>query len=288
MVDDRMPPLLTIGQRVRIINPSSLHAPSRLIALAILINLAFGILDPALVLGVHRRRHADRKQPALLGIAKGYIAVFTAKFTALVQHPQITLDANLDRAPLLQQALSFCPEPINDSVDLHRTVLYTNHRLAALQHRPVPGALVPEVLAIDQTVRSIDTPVMIVVLGLAFDLFHRIGARQTAALRRHYRVKKGPAHVVAIAVLGKKLAVNGDDGLGIFGLQLNVDHRLSLFHAAWPQQRLYFFPLPQGHGSLRPGSFWCRAALTASFCFAHSITPVAGRFCLSSLAIKRI
>ena len=68
------------------------------------------------------------------------------------------------------------PEPIDDSVDLRCAVGCAYYRLAPLEHGSVAGALVPEVVAVDEAVGCVDAAMVVVVLVLAFDTFHRIGA----------------------------------------------------------------------------------------------------------------
>ena len=75
------------------------------------------------------------------------------------------------------------------------------------------SALVPQVVAVDEAVSCVDAAMVVVVLILAFDTFHRIGAGEARAAGRQHWIEVRAAHVVAVAVFGKKLAVDGDDGL---------------------------------------------------------------------------
>ena len=217
VIDDGVPPLRAIGYRPGIIHPSRLLAPSNLFALAVFKDLASGIFNPPRDLGIHGGRHPDRKQPAFFGVAEGHVAVAGAELAALVYDAQRACGADGDGAPLLQQLLAFRPKPIDDSVDLCCAVGCTYDRLAPLQHGSVAGALVPEVVAVDEAVGRVDAAMVVVVLVFALDTFHRIGAGEANAAGRQHGIEVRATHVVAVAVFGKKLAVDGDDGLAVCG-----------------------------------------------------------------------
>ena len=113
-------------------------------------------------------------------------------------------------------------------------------------------------------------------------------ARLTNQSAAHHRIGclHGNVNVSGVARQIQAVAEFPDESLLYAGclqiLQCGYDRN----QAERAQQRLYFFPLPQGHGSFRPGLPDCDAA--ASRMRTHSITFAGARCWRSCAAINCI
>jgi hypothetical protein len=91
-----------------------------------------------------------------------------------------------------------------------------HNRLPPLQHRSVVRALVPQVIPVDKTMGRIHTPMVVVVLFLSLDIFHRISTSQSLSIGRLERIEIGATRVMPVAILCEKSAVYSDYGFVFF------------------------------------------------------------------------